>query len=105
MSPKWTGSELVTSRSVDSRTTVGKSVSGPAEALRNTAGAVEGTTRLKLVLTPAGVCTTITTSPNAWNGICALTCVGETKISGMGWPFTVRQLEAKAVGKGISLVA
>src|SRR5579863_7784755 len=105
MSPKWTGLELVTSRLVASRITVGKSVSGPADPLWNTAGAVGGTTMLKLVLTPAGVCTTITTSPIAWNGICALTCVGETKISGIGWPFTVRQLLAKAVGKGIVLVA
>src|ERR1035438_4117970 len=105
MSPRWTGLESVTRRLVDWRTTVGKSVRGPAAPLRNTAGAVGCTVRLKLGLTPPGVWTTMTTFPTAWNGICAFTCVGETKINGMGWPFTVRQLAARAVGNGIWLVA
>src|SRR5579863_1164819 len=84
---------------------VGRLVSGPATPLRNTAGEFGWTTRLKLSLVPAGVWTTTVSAPTAWKGICALTWVGETKIRGIGWPLTVMQLLASAVGTGIWLVA
>src|ERR1700744_6033515 len=99
-SPIWIGLESVTRRLLAWRTTMGTLVKGPAVPL-NTAGELVGTTRLKFGLVPPGVCSTITTLPKAWNGICALTCVEETKINGIGCPFTVRQLCASAVGRGI----
>ena len=84
---------------------VGRLVWGPATPLRKTAGAVGCTIKLKLPLVPPGVWTTTVSAPTAWKGICAFTCVGETKISGIGWPFTVMQLLPSAVGTGIWLVA
>src|ERR1051325_9168520 len=101
----WIGFESVASRLLVPRTTVGRSVSGPAAPERKIAGALGATVKLKLSLTPPGVWTIIVTFPIAWNGICALICVGETNKIGNGWPFTVRQLSASAVGTGISLVA
>src|SRR5580692_7651928 len=101
----WTGFESVTSMLFAARMIVGMFVMGPATPLRNTAGAVGSTTILKLSLMPPGVCTLMVTSPTACLGIWALICVGETKIRGIGSPFTVRQLLASAVGSGISLVA
>src|ERR1700676_5427748 len=99
------GFESVASNPLLIRTTVGRFVCGPATPLRKTAGAFGWTIRLKLSLVPPGVWTTTVSAPTAWNGICALTCPGETKIRGIGWPFTVMQLLASAVGTGIWLVA
>ena len=38
------------------------------------------------------------------NGICALICLGETKNSGMVWPFTSTDVPSSTVGKGVPVV-
>ena len=84
---------------------VARPVCGPAVPERNTAGAALFTTKLKLLLTPAGVWMLMVTLPPMFNGNCALTWPPETYNSGIGEPFTTRHDCPSAVGSGICDVA
>src|SRR5882724_2161615 len=77
----------------------------PAEALRNTLGAVGRILKFRLSLTPPGVRSIIWAFPSVVNGNCALICVLDARMSGMATPFTVRQDSAMEVGSGICRVA
>src|SRR6185295_2063070 len=105
MSPRCTGFVEVTTSPLEKRTTVGRLVKAPALPLWNTAGAPESTVNEKVLLTPPGVCMESETFAAVCAGICAFTCVGETKRRGTGWPFAIRQLSFRTVGSGIALVA
>src|SRR3712207_3540963 len=76
-------------------------VSGPAVLLRNTLGAAGRIVMLNESLTPPGVRKTSCVLPSIANGSWALICRGDTYITGIGCPLTVRQLSPRTVGNGL----
>src|ERR1044071_6112387 len=98
----WIGFETVTRSLLAARTIAGVPCSGPGVPERNTLGAVGEIEKRRASLAPPGVRRTISALPVIWNGNCALICVGETNVTCVITPFTVRQESASTVGRGTS---
>src|ERR1019366_2827131 len=103
-SPWCTGLDAVTCRPLKDRMIAGRLVDVPACPLRNTAGAVEPTVKLKSGLLFCGVRMVMIDAPVVWLSSCALINDGETESSEIGCPFTVTQLP-RIVGNGTTLEA
>src|SRR5947207_7123114 len=100
----WMGFDTVTRSLLAARTIAGVPCSGPGVPERNTLGAVGEIEKRKASLAPPCVRRTISELPVIWNGNCALICVGETNVTWVITPFTVRQESARTVGSGTSVL-
>src|SRR5690349_15138188 len=100
----WMGFDTVTMSLLAARTIAGVPCSGPGVPERNTLGAVGEMVKRNASLAPPGVRSTISALPLIWNGNCALIWVGETNVTCVITPFTVRQESARTVGRGVSVL-
>src|SRR4051794_21817243 len=99
------GLDRVTISPLVARIRVGRPPSAPEVPERNTPGADGRIVKLKLSLTPPGVCNTTVALPSTLNGNCPLIWLEETNTRLTATPFTVRHDSPSAVGSGVSFDA
>src|SRR5436309_7970948 len=98
------GFDTVTSSLLAARTIAGVPCNGPGVPERKTLGAV-GRMEMRIAsLAPPGVRSTTSALPVIWKGNCALIWVGETNVTCVMTPLTVRQESARTVGNGTSVL-